>query len=175
MYICKKLGPIKVATTKYALTKSHFSSLTMNDLDKKFYKISDVAEILGLAPSTLRFWESKFTIIHPRRNDHGTRFYTPQDIEIIRMIHFLVKEKGLKLDAAQEQIRNNRSGVSRRHTTVERLKAVRGKLQMLLDALNSREAMLVELNRKRQAQAAEKKTPAKRHERNPQSGQGSLF
>lgn len=40
----------------------------MNDLDKKFYKIGEVAEILEIPQSTLRFWEKKFTLIKPRRN-----------------------------------------------------------------------------------------------------------
>lgn len=109
----------------------------MDELNKKYYKISEVAEILGLPPSTLRFWESQFTIIKPKRNDRGSRFYTPQDIETIRMVHYLVKEKGLKLDAAQEQIKHNHSGVSRRHQTIQRLKDVRNRLQAMLDALNS--------------------------------------
>lgn len=109
----------------------------MNELNKKYYKISEVAELLGIAPSTLRFWESQFTVIKPKRNDRGSRFYTPQDIETIRMVYYLVKEKGLKLDAAQEQIRRNHSGVSRRHQTVERLKSVRNRLQLMLEALNS--------------------------------------
>ncbi len=109
----------------------------MDELNKKYYKISEVAEMLGIAPSTLRFWESQFTIIKPKRNAHGSRFYTPRDIETIRMVYYLVKEKGLKLDAAQEQIRNNHTGVSQRHQTVERLKAVRNTLQEMLDALNS--------------------------------------
>lgn len=108
----------------------------MDELNKRYYKISEVADILGLPASTLRFWENKFTVIKPRRNDKGTRFYTPKDIETIKMIYFLVKEKGLKLDAAQEQIRHNHSGVSKRFEAVERLKAVRGKLQLMLDALN---------------------------------------
>lgn len=146
----------------------------MNDLDKKFYKIRDVAEILGLPASTLRYWESRFTIIRPRRNDHGTRFYTPADIEIIRMIHFLVKEKGLKLEAAEEHIRHNRTGVSRRHSTVERLREVRDKLQNLLDALDSRDKAVAELNRRRLAQQQEKK-PSKKREPKTDSPQGSLF
>lgn len=107
-----------------------------DDLDKKYYKIKEVAELLGLPASTLRFWESRFTIIKPRRNKGGTRFYTPSDIETIRMIHYLVKEKGLKLEAAQEQIRHNRSGVTRRYEAVERLHSIRDKLQSVLDALN---------------------------------------
>lgn len=104
--------------------------------DKKYYKISEVAEILGLPPSTLRFWESQFTIIHPKRNDRGTRFYTPRDIETIKMVYFLVKEKGLKLEAAQEEIKRNKDGVSKRHEAIERLKGVRNKLQDMLDALH---------------------------------------
>ena len=103
----------------------------MDDLDKKYYRISEVAEILNIPASTLRFWESKFTIIKPHRNAGNTRLYTPKDIEKIRMIYFLVKDKGLKLDAAQEQIRNNASGVSRQRQVLERLRQVRDKLAQL--------------------------------------------
>lgn len=110
----------------------------MDNLNKKYYKISEVADLLNIPASTLRFWEHQFTIIKPRRNDKGTRFYTPSDIEKIRMVHYLVKEKGLKLDAAQEQIRHNHSGVSKKFEAIERLKGIRQKLQTMLDALNSR-------------------------------------
>lgn len=108
----------------------------MDALSKKYYKISEVAEILNIPASTLRFWESKFTIIKPRRNAGGTRFYTPEDIEKIKMIHYLVKDKGLKLGAAQEQIHNNASGVSRHAAAVRRLQNVREKLNELLITLN---------------------------------------
>lgn len=109
----------------------------MEKLEKKYYKIREVAEMLNLPLSTLRFWESKFTIIKPRRNDKGTRFYTPSDIEKIRMVHYLVKDKGLKLDAAQEQIRHNHSNVSRRAQAIDRLHSIRATLQSLLDATRS--------------------------------------
>lgn len=108
----------------------------MDSLTKKYYKISEVADILGIPASTLRFWESKFTIISPKRNSGGTRFYTPNDIEKIKMIYYLVKVKGLKIDAAQEQIRNNASGVSRHAMAVQRLEGVRDKLNELLITLN---------------------------------------
>ena len=108
----------------------------MDSLNKKYYKISEVSEILGIRESTLRFWESKFTIIKPKRNAGGTRFYTPNDIEKIRMVHYLVKEKKLKIEAAQEQIRNNSTGVSRHYEAIQRLKNVREKLNDLLISLN---------------------------------------
>ena len=109
-----------------------------HDLDKNFYRIREVATLVGLPSSTLRFWESQFTIIKPRRNAKGIRLYTPDDVEIIRMIRYLVKEKGLKIEAAQEQIRNNRQNVSRRHETVRRLQDIRMRLYDMLHALSSR-------------------------------------
>ncbi len=109
----------------------------MEHLEKKYYKISEVAEILGINASTLRFWEKEFTIIKPKRNDKNTRFYTPEDIETIKMVYYLVKEKGLKLDAAQQQIKVNRHNVSQRALVIDRLKNVRDELSGLLDALNS--------------------------------------
>ena len=108
------------------------------DLNKKFYKISEVAEILRIPASTLRFWERSFTVIRPHRNSSGIRLYTPRDIEVIRMIHYLVKEKGLKLEAAQEQIRHNRAGIDRRHETIRRLQGIRSELTRLICALDER-------------------------------------
>ena len=108
------------------------------DLDKRYYRIREVAALVELPASTLRYWESQFTIIKPRRNSHGTRLYTPDDIEVIRMIRYLVKEKGLKIEAAQEQIKNNRENVSRRHITIRRLEDVKMRLTDLLHALTTR-------------------------------------
>lgn len=109
----------------------------MDDLNKKYYKISEVAEILNIPTSTLRFWESQFTVIKPKRNNHGSRFYTPADIEKIRMVHYLVKEKGMKLDAAQQELRRNSDGVIRRHEAITRLQAVRDKLNGVLQAMST--------------------------------------
>ena len=109
----------------------------MEELNKRFYRIGDVAEILGIPASTLRFWEKEFTIIKPTRNAKNTRLYTPKDIDTIKMIHYLVKEKGLKLDAAQAMIRRNREGVSKRFEVVERLKGIKAQLQTLNKALDA--------------------------------------
>ena len=111
--------------------------IQMQELDKKYYKIGDVALIVGIPESTLRYWETQFTIIRPKRNAKNIRFYTPNDIEMIRKIHYLVKEKGLKLDAAQAQLRANRDGVDKRFEVVDRLKDIKAQLQQLQQALNN--------------------------------------
>ena len=108
---------------------------SMDELNKRFYRIGDVADILSSPASTLRFWEKEFTIIKPVRNAKNTRLYTPKDIETIKMIHYLVKEKGLKLDAAQAMIRRNRDGVSKRFEVIDRLKSIKSQLLHLKKAL----------------------------------------
>ncbi len=106
-------------------------------LSKKYYKIGDVAEILNVPTSTLRFWEKEFTVIKPKRNAKNIRVYTSKDIETIKMIYYLVKEKGLKLDAAQAMIKRNRDGISKQFEVVERLKQMREQLLKLDGALAS--------------------------------------
>ena len=110
---------------------------TMRELDKKFYKIGDVSEILGIPESTLRYWETQFTIIKPKRNKKNIRYYTPSDIETISKVYYLVKEKGLKLDAAQAQIRHNRDGVDKRFDAIEQLKNIREQLVAFQNALDN--------------------------------------
>lgn len=110
----------------------------MGDIGKRYYKIREVAELLDLPLSTLRYWEKRFTIIKPRRNEGGRRLYTPSDLEKIRMVAYLVRDRGLHLEAAEEQIRHNHSGVSRKAHAVDRLRAIREELQRMLDALNSK-------------------------------------
>ncbi|MDE6757247.1 MAG: MerR family transcriptional regulator, partial [Muribaculaceae bacterium] len=58
----------------------------MENIEKKYYKIREVAEIIGLPPSTLRFWERKFTIIKPNSYEDCTIFYTAADLERIRHV-----------------------------------------------------------------------------------------
>jgi len=108
-----------------------------DNLSKRFYKIGDVAEILNIPASTLRYWEKEFTVIKPKRNAKNIRVYTVKDIETIKMIYYLVKEKGLKLDAAQAMIKRNRDGISKRFEVVERLKSIREQLLQLDNALSS--------------------------------------
>ncbi len=112
--------------------------MTMDALDKDYYKIKDVAELIGVPQSTLRYWEKEFPECSPRRSATNIRYYTPADIETLRIIHFLLKIRGLKLDAAREQLRVNRHNVSRRMEVIDRLGQVREELVNLRKALNIR-------------------------------------
>ncbi|MCM1066078.1 MAG: MerR family transcriptional regulator [Muribaculaceae bacterium] len=111
----------------------------MDQLSKKFYRIGDVAELLQLPQSTIRFWEKEFSELRPRRNAGGTRLYTPSDIEQLRIIRFLIKDKGLTLEGAREHLRRNRRDLERKHEVVRRLKDVRRLLTDLIEALDQRQ------------------------------------
>lgn len=103
---------------------------------KRYYKISEVSDMTGVVASTLRFWESQFPGLEPHRNDKGTRFYTPDDIETVRIIKYLLHDKGLKIEAAKEEMRINRDGVTRKTEALRRLTNVRDRLQEIIDSLH---------------------------------------
>lgn len=107
----------------------------MERLEKNYYRIREVAALLDLPESTLRFWESRFTLVKPRRTSSGHRLYSPADIEKIEMIKFLVNDRGMRLEAAEEQLKANPKGVERQSAALSRLRAVRAELQAIIDAI----------------------------------------
>lgn len=109
-----------------------------NELSKKYYKISEVAELLGLSQSTIRFWENEFPEVSPMRSTTNQRYYTQEDVEALQIIYFLLKIKGLKIEAAREQMRLNRANISKSAEIVKRLQDVRDELDMMMKALKKR-------------------------------------
>ena len=103
-----------------------------------FYKIRDVAEMLHVSPSTLRYWEQEFPDCAPRRSATNQRYYTPENIRTLEKIRFLVKEKGLRIEAAREELRTNASNVSRRFEAIKLLEETRDELKEMLQALSKR-------------------------------------
>ncbi len=73
-------------------------------VEKLFYTIGEVSEILGVPVSTVRFWENEFDILKPRKNKKGNRLFMPQDLRNLKIIHTLVKEKGMTLSGAKKQL-----------------------------------------------------------------------
>lgn len=95
--------------------------------------------MLSIPQSTLRFWEKEFPgMIKPMRSSKNLRYYHPKDIENIRIIRYLIKDKGLKIDAAKTYLRSNPGNVSRSPEVIDRLTEVRDELEGLLHALGGR-------------------------------------
>jgi len=73
-------------------------------VEKLFYTIGEVSGILNVPVSTVRFWENEFDILKPRKNKKGNRLFMPEDLRNLKIIHHLVKEKGMTLAGAKKQL-----------------------------------------------------------------------
>jgi len=96
--------------------------------EKILYSIQEVAEMLHVNASLLRYWEKEFNSIRPYKSEKGTRQYREEDIEAIRLVYHLVKEKGLTLNGAKQKLKTNKEGVVQTEDIVFRLKSVRDEL-----------------------------------------------
>jgi DNA-binding transcriptional MerR regulator len=94
-------------------------------MERLFYSISEVAEMFKVNQSNLRFWESEFKQLKPRRNPKGTRFYSPDDIALIKQIMFLVNEQKLTLEGAKRKLNQKKDTVAKQQEVVERLNNIR--------------------------------------------------
>ena len=111
-------------------------ALNLNKDLKMYYSIKEVSDMVGVPDSTLRYWEKQFKELNPKKSSSGVRQYTKDDIETIKLIHHLLKEKGLNISAAKDRLKNTKSKVVESSEIVDRLKAVRDELQAMLDEMN---------------------------------------
>jgi DNA-binding transcriptional MerR regulator len=108
---------------------------TNKDL-KLFYSIGEVAQEFGVNESLLRFWESEFPNIAPKKNSRGVRMYTKEDIEEIRLVYNLVKVRGMKLSVAQKALATKRGSAQDTAQALEQLMQIREELVALRKLLN---------------------------------------
>lgn len=106
-------------------------ALAANKDFKLYYSIGEVAGMFGVTETLLRFWEKQFPQIAPRKSGRNIRQYSKDDIEEVRLVYNLVKVRGMKLAAAREALRKNRTGEQRTTEVLERLKAVREELMKM--------------------------------------------
>ncbi len=109
-------------------------SEVLEEISKSYFSISEVAELLDLAPSLIRFWEGEFEMLQPRKNKKGNRIYTETDIELLREIRYLVKERRYTLEGAREKLKGNREKVTANLQTRETLLKLRRFLENLRDS-----------------------------------------
>ncbi|MDP3453611.1 MAG: MerR family transcriptional regulator [Bacteroidales bacterium] len=106
-------------------------------IEKLYYTIGEVAEILEENTSLVRFWAQKFPeYIKPARNKKGNRLFTADDVANFRLIHYLVKDRGMTLEGASKRLKDNKSGVDRRVDVVEILTGIKERLAKVSESLS---------------------------------------
>ncbi|MFA5418902.1 MAG: MerR family transcriptional regulator [Bacteroidales bacterium] len=87
--------------------------------EKLFFKIGDIAEMLKVTPSQLRYWEQEFNFLKPRKNNKGTRYYSQKNLVQAQLIYHLLKEKGMTIAGAKDYLERKK-----RDQTLEKLEVI---------------------------------------------------
>ena len=104
--------------------------------EKLYYKIGEVAQLMGEEVSAIRFWSDTFPkYIRPERNAKGNRLFHPEDVENIRLIHYLTRTEGLTLDGVARKLAENRDGLEHKRQIVEKLYNIRSQLTDLYESI----------------------------------------
>lgn len=110
--------------------------------EKLFYKIGEMANMLEVTPSQLRYWEQEFDFFRPRKNAKSTRYYSQKDLVHAQLIVHLLKEKGLTIKGAQEYLdRKKKEGSFEKLEVIGTLKKTKKLLEdvrQLLEAKSSK-------------------------------------
>ena len=102
---------------------------------KLYYSIGEVATMFNVNASLIRFWEKEFDIIKPKKNNKGNRLFTVQDIDNLKIIYHLVKERGFTLDGAKNKLKNNRKETIENVEIVQSLQQIKKFLLELKEEL----------------------------------------
>ncbi len=93
----------------------------IHKLDKLYYSIGEVAALLGVSKSLIRYWETEFDFLNPRKNQKGDRRFTKENIEQLLIIHHLLKERGFTIEGAKLEIKAQKKNLLARQEVLRRL------------------------------------------------------
>ena len=105
-------------------------------LEKKlYYPIGEVAHWFNVNTSLIRYWEKEFKQIQPRKTRKGDRLFRVQDIELLKQIHFLLREKKYSIDGAKTYLKNNKEKAEKDIAVLNSLKNLKSFLLTLKENL----------------------------------------
>ncbi|MFN9581284.1 MAG: MerR family transcriptional regulator [Bacteroidota bacterium] len=106
-----------------------------NRSEKLYYTIGEVADIIGEAPSLLRFWEKEFPQLKPIKNDKGIRKYSRKEVTEIKFVHHLLKDKGMTIDGARKYLQDQKR-IHDKAEMIDKLTNIKSFLMKLRNAIN---------------------------------------
>ncbi|HLS70074.1 MAG TPA: MerR family transcriptional regulator [Chitinophagaceae bacterium] len=126
--------PDKGQSTKYIPKDISESELPKWKLEKKYYSISEVAEFFNVNISHIRYWTNEFKL-KPRTTRRGERLYSPEDINKLRMIYFLVKEQRYTIEGARNKLKQSTQAVAEKIDLKKALLGFKNQLEELLNSI----------------------------------------
>ena len=101
---------------------------------KQYYSIGDVAAMFKENTSLIRYWENEFSILKPKKNKKGDRFFRPEDVKNLKMIYHLLRERKYTIDGVKEFLKNNKAA-GEKHEMIESLEKIKSFLLELKNNL----------------------------------------
>src|SRR4051812_48538880 len=93
--------------------------------EKRYYSIGSVSAMFKVNPSLIRFWENEFDILKPKKNGKGDRFFRPEDVKSLQLIHHLLRERKYTMEGAKEFLKKNKKA-DEKFAAIEALKKLKG-------------------------------------------------
>ena len=94
-------------------------------IEKLFYPIGEVAQMFEVSVSAIRYWEKEFDILKPKKNKKGNRMFTRKDVDNLKIIYHLTKERGFTLEGAKKKLRENKADTIDNVKIINHLKSIR--------------------------------------------------
>ncbi|NOY22191.1 MAG: MerR family transcriptional regulator [Acidobacteria bacterium] len=109
--------------------------------DQKYLRIGEVSRLLGIKPSVVRFWESQFPQLKPKKTRRGQRIFNPEDVELLKEIQRELKETGMTIEGLRKKMEKGEAEPQKSMSSIEReqLLQIRNELQAVLDYLKAGE------------------------------------
>lgn len=103
--------------------------------EKRYYGIGEVAKAFGVNTSLIRFWEKEFSILKPKKNAKGNRKFTPEDLKNLKLIYYLVKERGFTLDGAKTHLKEEKKKTLTNFEIISKLEGIKNHLTKIKSQL----------------------------------------
>ena len=105
--------------------------IDVDKLEKLYYSIGEVADMLGVSKSLIRYWENEFDFLNPKKNRKGDRRFTKENIQQLLIIYELVKQRGFTLEGAKQEIKTTRKRLITKQEITTRLQHLRNEISDL--------------------------------------------
>ena len=96
--------------------------------DKRYYSIGEIAKAFDVNASLIRFWDSEFDILKPKKNAKGNRMFTPEDVKNLKLIYHLVKERGFTLEGARTHLKEGQKETLDKFDIISKLETIKAQL-----------------------------------------------
>lgn len=108
---------------------------TIDIPDKLFFRIGEVSELIGVEPYVLRYWESEFSVLSPKKSSSGQRMFRRRDVEILLSIKHLLYDKKFTIDGARKVLQDKTTPQEELFAPVNPISTIRREVAEILGML----------------------------------------